>query len=155
MPQCDFKPHKLRKHIPRDGPGSAPASHDLKAKVKTFPVPSSSPRAELEEKHIQKWSKEALPTGDGGRGQKAVKTTYGAFPSSLPTEQDILLCLLAAAACPAPGAALMQTHTCFPGVAVIVQRHMAGKALQPLSGISKFWKPTCKNVSLLKINFNK
>lgn len=151
MPQRDFKPHKLRKHIPRDGPSSAPASHDLKAKVKTFPVPSSSPRAE----HIQKWSKEALPTGDGGRGQKAVKTTYGAFPSNLPTEQDILLCLLAAAACPAPGAALMQTHTCFPGVAVIVQRHTAGKALQPLSGISKFWKPTCKNVSLLKINFNK
>lgn len=45
-----------------------------------------------------------------GGGQKAVKKTYGAFPSSLPTEQDSLLCLLAAAACPAPGAALMQTH---------------------------------------------
>lgn len=126
----------LREHTPHDGPGSALASHDLKAKVKTFPVPSSSPSAELE-KQIQKWSKEALPTGDWGGGQKAVKKTYGAFPSSLPTEQEDILCLLAAAAaCPAPGAALMQTHTRFPGFAVIVQRHMAGKALQPPSGTS-------------------
>lgn len=54
MPQRDFKPHKFREHIPHDGPGSALASHDLKAKVKIFPVPSSSPRAELEEKHMQK-----------------------------------------------------------------------------------------------------
>lgn len=44
----------LREHTPRDEPGSAPASHDLKAKVKTIPVPSSSPSAELEEKQIQK-----------------------------------------------------------------------------------------------------
>lgn len=73
-----------------------------------------------------------------GGGQKAVKNTYGAFPSSLPTEQDILLCLLAAAACPAPGTALIQTHMRYPGLAVIVQKHMAGKALQPPLGTSKF-----------------